>query len=127
MMVHLPETKEQAAGHYELLFETNKVWYTSKEAARVLGMSVQFVRDAFQSQELMGQEITSRGCDGTRRYKLIHRDCLLLYLIQTANYTPRDFMDKMKRLILRRPAAELREMRAWLDKVNLIGSRKKIA
>lgn len=121
MIALSPEEKQRAAIHYELLFENGKVWYSCKEAALLLGMSAQFVRDAFQSQELMGQEITSRGRDGIRRYRLIHRDCLLMYLIQTANYTSKDFLDKLKRLLLRRPASEQREVRAWLDKMSVMG------
>lgn len=124
MMVHSLEEKTRAAGHYEALFENEKVWYTSKEAAKLLGMSVQFVRDAFESQELMGQEISSRADSAGRRMKLIHRDCLLMYLMQTANYTPLDFVNKIKRLILRRPATEQTEIRSWLSKVHVIGSRK---
>lgn len=118
------DVKENVAGHYELLFENGKVWYSSKEAAQILGMSVQFVRDAFESQELMGQEVASRGVDGIRRTKLIHRDCLLVYLMQTANYTPRDFLDKMKRLLIRRPVNEQQELRVWLEKNSAMGRQK---
>lgn len=124
MIALMSEEKQRAALHYELLFENGKVWYTSKEAAKLLGMSVQFVRDAFQSQELMGQEITSRSGPAGRRMKLIHRDCLLLYLMQTANYSPNDFLDKFKRLLLRRPPAEQQEMRAWLESLFRIGKRR---
>ena len=119
----LPAVKSPApsGAHYETLFENGKGWYSTKEASALLGMSVQFVRDAFDSQELMGQEITSRGVSSGRRIKLIHRDCLLVYLMQTANYSAADFILRMKKLLLRRPASELEEIRVWLDKTRVMG------
>ena len=118
-----PAEKKNVDTHYELLFENGKVWYTSKEAAQLLGMSVQFVRDAFQSQELMGHEISS--VREGRRTKLIHRDCLQMYLMQTANYTPKDFIDKIKRLLVRRPLTEQQEIKLWLDRTSAMGQARR--
>jgi hypothetical protein len=107
------------AAHYERLFESGKMWYSSKEAAGILGVSAQFVREAFDSQTLMGQEVASR--KNARPIKLIHRDCLIVYLMETSNYKSQDFLERMKRLLLKRPLVEVEQMRVWLEKINVMG------
>jgi hypothetical protein len=115
MKSYSPEEKTQGAAHFEALFDRDKIWYTSKEAAALLGMSVQFVREAFDNQALMGQEISSRRGPDVRRVKMIHRDCLLIYLMETANYRPQDFLQRLQRLMAGRPREELNALRAWLE------------
>jgi len=117
------DEKTRAAAHYETLFESGKIWYSTKEAAAVLGMSAQFVRDAFDSQEIMGQTVYSSREQGARRIKMIHRDCLNIFLMETANYRPVDFMERMKRLIVRRSPAEIEEMRVWMNRNATVGAK----
>lgn len=106
---------EQGAMRWGSLFQNAKVWYTTKEAAAIIGTSIQFVRDAFDNQELMGQEIASRRHPQVRRMKLIHRDCLMVFLLETANYTPVDFLERLKRLLLNCSREEQKNVLAWLE------------
>jgi hypothetical protein len=121
----LPARNVRGWTHYETLFEADKVWYTTGEAAKILGMTPQFVRNAFESQALMGQEL-SASAGASRKMKLIHRDCLLVYLLETANYTPADYLLRLKGLLHKRPKAELEELRVWLE-VRLDTRRTRLA
>ncbi len=122
-MLDAPNLLEKAreAAHYDSLFESGKVWYTTKEAAAVLGVSRQFVRDSFQSQNILGQEITSDRATSSRKMKLIHRDCLVIFLMETANYEAAEFVSRMQKLILRRPQKEIFALRDWMNQLERLG------
>ncbi|MGF1485430.1 MAG: hypothetical protein ACFBZ8_13820 [Opitutales bacterium] len=85
-------------------------WYTPKEVAAILGKTDQYVRDCFLNQKILGHTTngrTPRGQERRQRYQ-IHRDSVLLYLCETANYTPEDYVDRLE-VLLDRVAPEQRE------------------
>ncbi len=79
------------------LLPDGKDWFTTKEAAALLGRSQQFVRDCFDNQALLGHTLSSHGlgAPATRRHHQIPRHVLLLYLLETANYRPGDFLARV--------------------------------
>jgi len=108
-------SSKTVGSYYTSLFEGGKVWYTSKEAAAILGVSVQFVRDAFESQAIMGHEVSAQNKPAVRRIKMIHRDCLLIYLMETANFSAQDFLVRLQGLLKGRSPEELEKIKAWID------------
>ena len=83
------------------LLPENKRWYTSKEAAGVIGRSAQYVRDCFDNQKIMGHALNARGAPGDekRRSYQIPREALILYLMETANYQDGDFAQRVEILL----------------------------
>jgi hypothetical protein len=110
-LVREPQTLEHPA---ELVLDARKEWYSSYEAAQVLGVSAQFVRNCFDDQTLMGHEIGTHS-NRSKKYKLIHRDCLLMYLLETANFSAEDFSRRLQQLLSRRSEEELRLVKGWIE------------
>ena len=79
------------------LLPEGKTWFTSKEAATVIGRSAQYVRDCFDNQKIMGHALNSRSTPGgeNRKSYQIPRAALQLYLMETANYRGSDFADRV--------------------------------
>lgn len=94
------------------LLPEGKEWYSSKEAAFVIGRSAQYVRDCFDNQKLMGHALNARGPLGSeqRRSYQIPRAALLLYLMETANYQPGDYARRVCQLIERLGPQERRNI-----------------
>jgi hypothetical protein len=83
------------------LLPEGKEWYTSKEAAGVIGRSAQYVRDCFDNQKIMGHAFNARGtagCEKRRSYQ-IPRAALMLYLMETANYHGGDYAERLGELL----------------------------
>ena len=83
------------------LLPEGKEWYTSKEAAHVIGRSAQYVRDCFDNQKIMGHALNARAVAGDekRRSYQIPRAALMLYLMETANYQDGDFAGRVETLV----------------------------
>ena len=83
------------------LLPEGKEWYTSKEAACVIGRSAQYVRDCFDNQKIMGHALNARGQAGSeqRRSYQIPRAALMLYLMETANYHAGDYAQRVGDLL----------------------------
>jgi len=83
------------------LLPEGKEWYTSKEAAQVIGRSAQYVRDCFDNQKIMGHALNARGTAGSekRRSYQIPRAALMLYLMETANYRDGDYAERLGTLL----------------------------
>lgn len=83
------------------LLPNGKEWYTSKEAAQVIGRSAQYVRDCFDNQKLMGHALNARGLAGEEKRKSyqIPRAALMLYLMETANYHGGDYAMRIMELL----------------------------
>ncbi len=90
--------------HFDFLLPRNREWLSPKAVAAIIGRSENFVREALENQKIMGHVANgSARREEEKRYSyLIHRDCVLIYLGQTANYTPHDFIDQLFELIQRR-------------------------
>ena len=78
-----------------------KDWFTAKEAAGVIGRSAQYVRDCFDNQKIMGHALNARGRSGEEQRKSyqIPRASLMLYMLETANYQPGDFSERVSELL----------------------------
>ena len=91
----------------------------------MLGCSDQYVRNCLQDQRIMGHRIRARtrGPQASQRQAYrIHRDAILIYLMETATYEPRDFIDRLAEILEHRSAAERRQL---LEKLgNLAVSRR---
>ncbi len=93
-----------------------KEWYSPREVAAIIGRTDQYVRDCFLNQKILGHTAnarTPRGQERRQRYQ-IHRDSVLLYLCETANYTPEDYMDRLAELLERASPEQRRLLREGL-------------
>ncbi len=97
-----------------ILLDPKREWYSCNEAADILGVSGQFVRNCFEDQSILGHEVGARR-NKHKRYKLIHRDCLLMYLLETANYSSAEFSLRLKELLKRRSPQDLRVIKGWIE------------
>ena len=90
--------------HFDFLLPRNEEWFSPKAAAAIIGRSENFIREAFENQKIMGHlgNGSAKRDEEKRQSYLIHRDCLLIYMAQTSNYTPHDFVDQVFELIQRR-------------------------
>jgi len=82
-----------------------KTWFSTREVAEMLGRTPQWVRDCFDNQKLLGHITNGKAHPGReqRRPYRIHRDSLLLFLAQTANYTPREFTERIAHILTQLP------------------------
>ncbi|WP_269542927.1 hypothetical protein [Cerasicoccus fimbriatus] len=98
--------KSSAATHFEVLLPEGQKWFTTREVADMLGRTPQFVRDCYESGRLPGHRFTSYVKGRTRYTYQFHRDTMLLFLLETANYEPEDFADRLVALLTNRSTAE---------------------
>ncbi|MEM9226831.1 MAG: hypothetical protein AAGA45_02595 [Verrucomicrobiota bacterium] len=92
-------------------------WYSPKEVAAIIGRSDQYVRDAFDNQRILGYAGNGRARQAKRRNYLIHREGLLLFLLETANYRPEDFIRRMAVLLNNRTREELEDLRKETERL----------
>ncbi len=86
------------------LFPKDQVWFSPKEAGAIIGRSDQFVRDGFHSGKIFGHLSNWQSKHGNEKktYLRVHRDAIVLFLIESANYTTEDFMKKLESVIMSR-------------------------
>jgi len=97
------------AEHFRWLLPTDRHWFSTAEVARLLHVSPQTVRDAFDNQKILGHRTNASARRGheQRRHHKITRDAIILYLAESANYEPSDLYDHLEALFHRRSLAEL--------------------
>ena len=102
-MPHSPQT------FFDFIVPRAKSWYSPKEVAAILGRSENFIRAAFENEKLLGHSANARAARGEeqRQSTLVHRDGVVLYLAETANYTPEDFLERVCALVENRALDEL--------------------
>lgn len=105
------------AEHFAALLPTGQEWFSAKEVAAIVGKTDQYVRDAFENQKILGHTSNARALPGKekRRSYQIHRDGVLLFLLETANYDPPQFMERVLDLLRARSRHQLMEFRTALD------------
>jgi hypothetical protein len=103
--------------HFEFLLPPGKQWFTPKEAACVIGRTDQYVRDAFDNQKILGHHANGRARRGRekRRTYQIHREAILLFLLETANYKPDDFLHRVQELLGNRSAHQLSQLQRYVS------------
>ena len=82
---------------FEQLLSDNKTWYTVKEVAALLGRSEQYVRDCFDNQKMLGHVWNAKAKRGKEKRHTYHisRKGLVLFLMETANFSANDFFDRI--------------------------------
>ena len=90
--------------HFDALLPSNQHWFTPKEAGWIIGRTDQYVRDCFDSGRILGHLLSGRTPQGKEKRKSyqVHRDALILFLLETANYHPEDFVERVADLIQKR-------------------------
>lgn len=103
--------------HFDFLLPKGQQWFSPKEVAAIVGKSDQYIRDAFDNQKILGHQSNARALRGTekRRSYQIHRDCVLLFLLETANYEPNDYLQRVFDLLTHRSENELLELKKAID------------
>jgi prophage antirepressor-like protein len=102
--------------HFEFLLPPGKQWFSAKEVASVIGRTGQYVRDAFDNQKILGHQANAsarRGREQRRTYQ-VHREAILLFLLQTANYRPDDFLRYLQELLANRSLQQLSKLHRHL-------------
>ncbi|MEO0796056.1 MAG: hypothetical protein AAFX93_12880 [Verrucomicrobiota bacterium] len=102
-MMLIPQT------HFHSLIDEDKEWYSVQDVAAIIGRTDQYVRDCFDNGHLLGHRLVGRsrnGASGRRSYQ-VHRDGLVLYLLETANYEPEDFMERVASILSKRHPDEI--------------------
>lgn len=103
--------------HFAHLLPATQQWFSPKEMAAIVGRSDQYIRDCFDHQRVCGHLLRGRVSErGTRKrhsYQ-VHREGVLLYLMQTANFEPEDFMNCLREVIAMRAAWQRLELAQWL-------------
>lgn len=107
----------EAVEHFAFLLPEQQEWFSPKEVAAIIGKSDQYVRDAFDNQRILGHTSNARSRHIRRRSYQIHRDALLLFLLETANYQPQDFLQRITGLLRHRSPRELQRLRGELDRL----------
>ena len=91
---------------FEQLLSDNKAWYTVKEVAAILGKSEQYVRDCFDNQKMLGHVWNAKAERGKEKRRTYHisRKCLVLFLMETANFDVNDFLNRINAVEHKRTA-----------------------
>lgn len=80
-------------------------WFSAKEVGKIIGKTDQFVRDSFVNQKILGHCSNGRSLPSKEKHRSyrISREAILIYLLETANYTPSDFIEKIFNIIKDKP------------------------
>jgi hypothetical protein len=113
----MPPAPEDAAQHFEFLLPPGQQWFSPKEVASLIGRTDQFVRDAFDNQKILGHQNNARARKGRERRRTyqIHREGVLLFLLETANYRPRDFVERLQEILRNRSPQQLTQVQRYLS------------
>ncbi|MDR0595331.1 MAG: hypothetical protein LBF94_01350 [Puniceicoccales bacterium] len=104
-------------GHFEFLLPPTQRWFSPKEVAAIIGKSAQYVRDAFDNQKILGHTMSGRAPKGKEKRKTyqISRESLMLYLIETANYTSDEFLLKLRDIFSNCSTAQLLKLQNEIE------------
>jgi hypothetical protein len=105
------------SGYFEFLLPPTQRWFSPKEVASIIGKSAQYVRDAFDNQKILGHTMSGRAPKGDERRKtyLIPRENLILYLMETANYSSDEFLSKLNGILNGCSTAQLLRLQKAID------------
>ncbi len=87
--------------YFSSLIPKGQDWFSPKEAGSIIGRSDHFIRDCFCSGKIMGHTSNGIGRKGTEKktYLRVHRDAIILYLLESANYTTESFLRSIESII----------------------------
>jgi hypothetical protein len=89
----------------------------------IIGKTAQYVRNAFDNQRILGHILNGsspRGAEKRHTY-MISREGVLLFLFETANFTPEDFIDRLVEILANRSISQLLKIQKKID--DLIAGR----
>jgi LPS sulfotransferase NodH len=119
-----PRTNPEDKPHefFSFLLPESKEWFSPKEMAAVIGKTDQYVRDAFDNQRILGHTLYGRAPKGLekRRTYMISREYILLFLLETANFLPDDFLVRFCEVLRRRSFNHLMKIRKVIDDLTRI-------
>ncbi|KAF0094748.1 MAG: hypothetical protein E1N59_1752 [Puniceicoccaceae bacterium 5H] len=83
-----PDVHDYQAADYAHLLPPGQEWFSVREAAELLHVSPQYIRDCFEAGKLFGHRHNGRSRRGQEQRRRVHirRDSLLLYFAESANY-----------------------------------------
>jgi hypothetical protein len=112
----MPTPPDDNSQHFGNMLPPEQQWFTPKEVAAIIGRSDQFVRDAYDNQKIFGHQNNGRARKGKERRRTyqIHREGILFFLLETANFRPKDFLECLKELLRNRSPQQLLELQHWL-------------
>ncbi|MDR3144474.1 MAG: hypothetical protein LBT64_03170 [Puniceicoccales bacterium] len=118
---NIRETKSYE--HFSFLLPAAKQWFSPKEMAVIIGKTDQYVRDAFDNQKILGHLFNGRAPKGAEKRKtyMIHRENVLLFLFETANFLPDDFMERLCEILGNRTVSQLLRIQKKID--GIVNSR----
>ncbi len=95
--------------HFAHLLPKGQMWFSPKEVGHIIGRSDQFVRNCFYSGKIFGHQSNGQARSGEEKktYMRVHRDALVLFLLESANYTPESFMEALESLLKNRSDYQL--------------------
>ncbi|MDR1413410.1 MAG: hypothetical protein LBI56_00515 [Puniceicoccales bacterium] len=112
--------------HFSFLLPASQKWFSPKEMAAIIGKTDQYVRNAFDNQKILGHLLNGSAPKGLekRRTYMISRESVLLFLFETANFSPDDFLDRLHEILANRSLAQLLKIKHKID--SIVGSRNVI-
>jgi hypothetical protein len=95
--------------HFISMLPDAKQWFSPKEMAAIIGKTDQYIRDAFDNQKILGHSLNAKALRGDEKRKtyMIPREGVLLFLLETANFVPSDFMHRIEEILGNRSTHQL--------------------
>lgn len=111
--------KQQALEHFGNLLPSSQQWFSPKEMASIIGKTDQYVRNAFDNQKILGHIHNASAPKGKEKKKtyLISRENVLLFLLETANFSPEDFIDRLTEILKNRSVPQLLKIQQAIDRL----------
>lgn len=109
-------TPEDGPDHFAFMLPPGQQWFSPKEVASLIGRTDQFVRDAFDNQKILGHQNNARARKGQERRRTyqIHREAVILFLLETANYRPKDFIQRIEEILHNRSPQQLSQLQRYM-------------
>lgn len=111
--------KQQALEHFGNLLPSSQQWFSPKEMASIIGKTDQYVRNAFDNQKILGHIHNASAPKGKEKKKtyLISRENVLLFLLETANFSPDDFIERLTEILKNRSVPQLLKIQQAIDRL----------
>jgi hypothetical protein len=106
-------------GYFEGFLPSTQRWFSPKEVASIIGKSAQYVRDALDNQKILGHTLSGRAPKGKEKRKTyqISRESLILYLMETANYSSDELLLKFHCILSSCSTAQLLRLQKEIDRL----------